>query len=126
MYYVGEIIDRTFANWSEIIGATDNSLWATSATIETKPATDSDTNTSNPTPAEIPAWEPGDTNEWNESAAKQSDEMPTTESNEWDTSTAEQSDSNPISETLQNITDTAKQVIDEINPFADREPDRDS
>ena len=87
MYYVGEIIDRTFANWSEIIGATDNSLWATSATIETKPATDSDTNTSNPTPAEIPAWEPADTNDWGKS-------------------TAEQIDKNPISETLQNITFT--------------------
>ena len=121
MYYVGEIIDRTFANWSEIIGATDNSLWSTSATIETKPATDSDTYTSNPTPAETPAWEPADTNEWNESVAKQSDEKPTPDTNEWGESTAEQIDKNPVSETLQNITDTAKHVIDEINPFTDRE-----
>jgi hypothetical protein len=100
MYYVGEIIDRTFANWSEIIGATDESLWTTSAIIETKPETNSDTTTSNPTPAENPPWEPADTNEWNEASA-------------------EQIDSNPISETLDQIAETAYRVIDDINPFTD-------
>ena len=100
MYYVGEIIDRTFANWSEIIGATDESLWTTSAIIETKPETNSDTTTSNPTPAENPPWEPADTNEWNEASA-------------------EQIDSNPISETLDQIAETAYRVIDDITPFTD-------
>jgi hypothetical protein len=125
MYYLDDIMDRACNNWGEMLGASDNSFWATSATIETKPSTETETTTP-ATPAETPAWEPADTKEWTESVEDTSGSNPTTDSNEWNTSTAEQIDSNPISETLQNITDTAKQVIDEINPFTDREPDQNS
>ena len=125
MYYLDDIMDRACNNWGEVLGASGNSFWATSATIETKPSTETETTTP-ATPAETPAWEPADTKEWTESAEGTCDSNPTTETNEWDTSTTEQSDSNPISETLQNITDTAKQVIDEINPFTDSEPNQNS
>ena len=121
MYYLDEIMDRTCNTWGEMLGAAASSFWATTATIETKPSTETETSTTTVTPAETPAWEPADTREWTESAEDTCDSKPTTDTNEWDTSTTEQSDSNPISETLQNITDTAKQVIDEINPFTDRE-----
>ena len=119
MYYLDEIMDRTFDNWSTMLGANDFSFWASSE-IEMKPNADTtETETSISTPAETPAWEPADTNEWNEEATCDSDSA----SSNWNKE--ESCDSNPISETLQNIAGTAREVIEDINPFTDREPDRD-
>lgn len=112
MYYLDEIMDRTVDGWSTMLGENDYSFWASSV-IEMKPtyaASDTpdtpETETATSTPSETPSWEPADTNNWNES-------------------TEAASESNPISETLQNIAGTAREVIDEINPFTDREPDDD-
>ena len=109
MYYLDEIMDRTFDDWSTMLGANNYSLWASSE-IEMKPtqadttsAPDTDTVTS--TPAETPAWEPAD-------------------NTQWETTTAEDDcNSNTISDTLHHISDTAREVIADINPFTDRESD---
>ncbi|MBC8522766.1 hypothetical protein H8D29_02455 [PVC group bacterium] len=64
MYYLDEIMNRTFDNWGAMLGANDFSFWAGS-TIETKPTTDTTTETLS-TPAETPAWEPADTSQWSQ------------------------------------------------------------
>ena len=103
MYYLDEIMNRTFEGWSTMLGANNYSFWASSE-IEMKPTTDtnSDIDPATSAPAETPAWEPADTTEWQ-------------------TSKEDSSATNPISETLHNIAGTAREVIEEINPFTDRE-----
>ena len=125
MYYLDEIMDRTLDSWSTMLGANDFSFWASSE-IEMKPTTTSpaitethETETTTSSPAETPAWEPADTNKWNEEATCDSD----SDSSNWNKE--ESCDSNPISETLQNIAGPAREVIEDINPSTDREPDRD-
>jgi len=112
MYYLDEIMDRSVDSWSTMLGANNYSFWATSE-IEMKPTPETqstpespDTNTAISVPEEIPAWEPADTNVWDET-------------------TEEACESNPISETLQNIAGTARQVLEEINPFTDDESEDD-
>ena len=120
MYYLDEIMDRSVDSWSTILGDNEYSFWATSE-IEMKPNPETpsttetpDTNTPISAPDEAPTWEPADTNTEARYVA-----------DNWNESTEEACESNPISETLQNIAGTARQVIEEINPFTDREPDDD-
>ena len=108
MYYLDEIMDRTFDGWSTMLGANDESFWAISE-VEMKPTPDTssapDTDTVTSTPAETPAWEPAD-------------------NTQWETATVEDEyNSNAISETLHHISDTAREVIADINPFTDRASD---
>jgi hypothetical protein len=112
MYYLDEIMDRTFEGWSRMLGANEYSFWASSE-IEMKPTyatpdtSDSpETDTATNTPAETPTWEPADTNDWN-------------------TCKEDTCDSNPMSDTLHHIAATARQVVEEINPFTDRESEDD-
>ena len=37
MYYIEEIIGRTFANWGDMIHANDHSFWGATSEIEAKP-----------------------------------------------------------------------------------------
>ena len=115
MYYLDEIMDRTFDRWGSILGANDNSFWTVISTIETKPTTETETVTTPSTPAETPAWEPADVTETQEYQ----------ETNSQDTSTQEDStfNSNPMSETIEQIADAAKDMFNEINPFTDEEPE---
>ncbi len=105
MYYLDEIMDRTFDSWSRMLGANNNSFWASSE-IEMKPSTSTyETSEDEPTPsapAETPAWEPADANNWNDCSEGSSE-------------------SNPVHEAVKHIADTARDVIDDINPFTDRD-----
>jgi len=108
MYYLDEIMDRTFDSWGMMLGANDNSFWA-STEIEMKPAPETstpevETTTTTSTPAETPAWESADTSDWNESS-----------DGSWEPT--------PINETVQQIADTAREFLEDINPFTDEEPD---
>tara|TARA_B100001245_G_C22459804_1_gene236006 strand:- start:64 stop:390 length:327 start_codon:yes stop_codon:yes gene_type:complete len=104
MYYLEEIMDRTFDSWSRMLGANDYSFWG-SAEIEMKPipTTAETTETESvPTPAETPSWEPADTTAWSKY-------------------TEDSCDSNPVNDTVQNIANVAKEVIEDINPWTDSE-----
>ena len=37
MYYLDEIMDRAFNNWTDILGANDSTFWSATSTIESKP-----------------------------------------------------------------------------------------
>ena len=115
MYYVEEIVDRTFENWSTMLGANDHSFWSNSE-IEMKPTTDVDTSstTTTTTPAETPAWEPTVTSEWNEGTENQ-DAAPATSTSESTSST------DPVRTTLQDFKETVSETLDDINPFSDRD-----
>ena len=95
MYYLDEIIDRTFDNFAKMINANDNCFWTTNSTIEPKPIEEPETTTTTASPTEIPAWEPADTTQWRE-----------------ETSVA-------ATPAIQDIAETVKNVVDEINPFTD-------
>ncbi|HIO20516.1 MAG TPA: hypothetical protein EYN11_05400 [Phycisphaerales bacterium] len=113
MYYVEEIVDRTFENWSTMLGAKDHSFWSNSE-IEMKPTTDADTSSTTSTPAETPAWEPTVTSEWNEDTQIQ-DAAPSTSTSESTSST------DPVRTTLQDFKETVSETLDDINPFSDRD-----
>ena len=106
MYYLDDIMDRTFDNWSMMLGANDSSFWANSE-IEMKPESDSEKSTTN-APAETPAWEPADTSEWNETSDDSSSDTATT-------------NTDAVSETLRDFADTASEAIADINPFTDED-----
>jgi hypothetical protein len=113
MYNVEEILDRTFENWSKMLGANDHSFWSNSE-IEMKPATDADTSSTTSTPAETPAWEPLVTSEWNEGTENQ-DAAPSTSTSESTSST------DPVRTTLHDFKETVSETLDDINPFSDRD-----
>ncbi len=113
MYYVQEIVDRTFENWSTMLGANDHSFWSNSE-IEMKPTTDVDTFSTTSTPAVPPAWESTVTSEWDESTDNQF-ATPSTSPSESTT------DTDHVSTTLHEFTETASETLDDINPFSDRE-----
>ncbi len=99
MYYLDEIMDRTFDNFAKMVNANNDSFWTTNTTIEAKPTEEPETATPTTSPTETPAWEPADQGTWN----------------------AEPSvETTPV---IQNIADTARDVIEEINPFTDTDRD---
>ena len=118
MYNVNQILDRTFDNWSTMLGANEFSFWAVSV-VEMKPTPEIETPT--PTaPTESQEWEPADTNDWaGQSYAKTSTEPVAETSTTTETDTADTTDA--MSATLENLTDTARDVIEEFNPFRDPE-----
>ena len=118
MYNVNQILDRTFDNWSTMLGANEFSFWAVSV-VEMKPTPEIETST--PTaPTESQEWEPADTNDWTlQSFAKTSTEPVVESGATAETESADTTDA--MSATLENLTDTARDVIEEFNPFRDPE-----
>ena len=99
MYYLDEIMDRTFNNFAKIVNANNDSFWTTNTTIEAKPTEEPETATPITSPTETPAWEPADTTQWRAETSVET---------------------TPV---IQNIADTARDVIEEINPFTDTDRD---
>jgi hypothetical protein len=101
MYYLDEIMDRAFNNWTDILGANDSTFWSATSTIESKPEVEKETPSVPSTPSENPPWEPADTTETPEQSADIA------------------ANSNTFGEAIETITETTKEVIDELNPFTD-------
>ena len=78
MYYLDEIMDRTFETWGNLIQADDYSFWGDSVEIEAKP------------------------NDWTRSA------MATSETTNWDTDTDKESDSNNLDDDTKTETETTQ------------------
>ena len=107
MYYLDEIMDRTFDSWSTMLGANNNSFWA-SMEIEMKPTPEpsKESDNTNNTPEETPDWEAADSNESTDS-------------------TDATCESNPVSDILHEIAGTVGDVLDEINPFTEQHKEND-
>ncbi len=99
MYYLDEIMDRTFDNFAKMVNANNDSFWTTNTTIEAKPTEEPETATPTTSPTETPAWEPADTTQWRAETSVAATPM------------------------IQDIADTARDVIEEINPFTDTDRD---
>ena len=112
MYYLDEIMDRTFDSWSTMLDANNNSFWAVSE-IEIKPTLQISNSTENSDSSETP-----DTSETTEIPAREP-----ADKKSWNASSDYTSGSNQISETLHNLADTTREVLKEINPFQDNEKD---
>ncbi len=122
MYYLDEIMDRTFETWGSMLGANDLSFWATSE-IEMKPTPHTDTNTT--TPTETPAWEAADTNEWQIEVECADDAIQVTETSGEPTAPEvdETCQSNPASSAIYNLTDTVRDSIEGLQPTDERGKD---
>ena len=111
MYYLDEIMDRTFECWGNLIKADDYSLWGASAVIEAKPndwtisatATSASSNWSEETDSD------SNTTDWN------SDSDSDAGSGDWNTDT--ESEKAASASTIHEITDAISETIDDINPF---------
>jgi len=118
MYYLDEIMNRTFEGWSTMLGANEFSFWAVSV-VEMKPTPEIET-PSTTTPIEIQEWEPADTNDWTLQSSTQSSSDAVVETNATtETDTADTKDA--MSATLENLTETVQDVFEEFNPFRDRQ-----
>jgi|TARA_B100000315_G_scaffold86313_1_gene79100 hypothetical protein len=112
MYYLDEIMNRTFETWSKMLGANDQTFWNLSSTVETKPTSEPDTKMQPSTPEETPAWEPAD-----ETVTESYQETSSQETSNQDAS----SQVTPMGETVEQIAEAAKEVFNELNPFTDEE-----
>ena len=124
MYNVNQILDRTFDNWSTMLGANEFSFWAVSV-VEMKPTPEIETptTTTTTTPVETQEWEPADTTDWSlQSSTQSSTDAVVETSTTTETDTADTTDA--MSATLENLTETAQDVFEEFNPF--RDPDENS
>jgi len=123
MYYLDEIMERTFDSWGTMLGANNVSFWATSE-IETKPTTNQDATTTT-TPTETPVWEAADTNDWQIEVECVDDSTQTTETSEEPTTTEvnETCESNPVSSAIYNLTDVVRDSVEGL--FPTDETDRD-
>ena len=129
MYNVNQILDRTFDNWSTMLGANEFSFWAVSV-VEMKPTSEIETPTTT-TPIEIQEWEPADTTDWTlQSSTESSIETATDTSIDAvvETSATTETDAEDttdvMSATLHNISETARDALEEFNPF--RAPEENS
>ena len=144
MYYIEEIIGRTFANWGNMIHANDHSFWGATSEIEAKP---NDWTNSAAAISESHSWskEENSTNTaWNSDSNTESDSGDSSWSSGTDTNTDSETDNwNSDSEgdsnkdwnadtetekvvstpttTMSEITAAVSDVIDDINPFTDEE-----
>jgi hypothetical protein len=50
MYYLDEIMDRTFDNFAKMVNANNDSFWTTNTTIEAKPTEEPETATPTTSP----------------------------------------------------------------------------
>jgi hypothetical protein len=58
MYSVYDVLDRTFENWGNMLGANRNDFWSANSEVEMKPGNDEAASPSQP--METPAWESTD------------------------------------------------------------------
>ena len=124
MYYLDEIMDRTFDSWSKMLGANDVSFWGSSI-VEIKPAPETETT------IETPAWEPADSNDWELEDKTQVDIETKTQVQETtgvmethcetESVHRNQISDGDVSSTsaIYNLTDTARGAVEDLLPFDD-------
>jgi len=149
MYYIEEIIGRTFANWGDMIHANDHSFWGATSEIEAKPndwtnsaaaiseshgwsKEESSTNTAWNSDSNTESGDSGlnsgtdtntdsETDNWNADSEGDSNKDWNAGSDDWNADTeTEKVVSTPVT-TMSEITAAVSDVIDDINPFTDDE-----
>ena len=122
MYYIEDVINRTFEGWGGKIHASDAvSFWTTSSTFEMKPNFWS---TYAETTAQSSSWESSDSNEtnWDKSADSVSDDWSTesddstSDSDSWSDSDSTSDDAGVVA--MSEIADTASSVLADVNPYS--------